>query len=293
MKGLLSMTAFGRGEAHAGPVTWTVEIHSVNHRFLDLKVRTPRDLMDIEERIKKELATVFSRGHIEVSVASRGETTELHVRPNLALAREYHQALVAIQKKLSLPGQPDLTMVAGREGVITSVDQTADVEAVWAAMRPALAKAMQQCQRMREKEGQALKKELLRLLKQIDRRVQDIAVALPGILAARQTALKERLDKLLQGVDIDPARLAQEAALLVDKVDITEEMTRTRSHIEQFHDYLNLDEPVGRRLDFLLQEFNREINTVASKINNSEVAHLSVELKNDIEKMREQVQNLE
>ncbi len=293
MKKLLSMTAFGRGESHVGPTTWTVEIRSVNHRFLDLKVRTPRDLMDIEERVKKEVSTVFSRGHIEVSVSSRGETSESHVRPNLDLAHEYCQALVAIQKKLGLPGQPDLAMVAAFQQVITNVDQEKDADAVWAAIQPALAKAMKQCQRMREKEGQALKKELLRLLKQIDRRVKDIAVALPTILAARQTALKDRLDKLLQGVDIDPSRLAQEGALLADKVDITEELTRTRSHINQFHNYLEMDEPVGRRLDFLLQEFNREINTVASKINNAKVAHLSVELKNDIEKMREQVQNLE
>lgn len=293
MKGLLSMTAFGRGEAHAGPVTWTVEIRTVNHRFLDLKVRTPRDLMDIEERVKKEVATVFSRGHIEVSVTTRGETSELHVRPNLDLAQEYRQALITIKKELGLSGQPDLAMVAAFQGIITSEVPVSDVEGVWAAMQPALAKAIKQCQRMRAQEGQALKKELLRLLKQISKRLEDIVSAMPAILTARQTALKERLDKLLQGVDIDPARLAQEAVILVDKVDITEELTRTRSHIEQFHDYLELDEPVGRRLDFLLQEFHREINTVSSKINNSEVAHLSVELKNDIEKMREQVQNLE
>jgi uncharacterized protein (TIGR00255 family) len=226
-------------------------------------------------------------------VSTRGETSELHVRPNLDLAREYCQALTAIKKDLGLPGQPELAMLAAFQGIISSVDTTSDFEGVWAAMQPALAKAMKQCQRMREKEGQALKKELLRLLKQIAKRVEDIATALPAILTARQTALKERLDKLLQGVDIDPARLAQEASILTDKVDITEELTRTRSHIDQFRDYLELDEPVGRRLDFLLQEFHREINTVSSKINNSEVAHLSVELKNDIEKMREQVQNLE
>ena len=288
-----SMTAFGRGEVQDGPIAWTVEIRTVNHRFCDIKVRMSRDLMEIEERIKKEVATQFSRGHIEIAVTSRGEMADLQVQPNLELASDYYNALSAIGKKLSISTPPDLATVATFRDVITSSTKETDVDTVWPHIGKALAKAMQQCLKMRVDEGQYLKNELTGLLKRITKRIDAVENELPAILELRKKSVTERLDKLLQEIDLDPIRLAQEAAILVDKADITEELTRLRSHIAQFNDYLNLDEPVGRRLDFLLQEFHREINTVSAKINNTAIAHQAVELKNDTEKMREQVQNVE
>ena len=293
MKRPTSMTAFGRGEAQADGRAWTVEIRSVNHRFLDTKIRLPRDLAEIEERIKKELATQFSRGHVEVAVSCTGEVADLQVRPNLELARQYLKALNDIKQELALPDNPNLTTIAGFRDVLTSSTAETDIDTLWTPIGKALNAAMKQCGKMRSAEGKALKKEMLRLLKGVAARIDAVEAGLPEIIRFRENSLKERLDKLLNGVDIDPIRLAQEAAIMVDKADITEELTRLRSHIIQFGNYLDLDEPVGRRLDFLLQEFHREINTISSKINNTAIAHQAVELKNDTEKMREQVQNLE
>jgi uncharacterized protein (TIGR00255 family) len=146
---------------------------------------------------------------------------------------------------------------------------------------------------MREREGSSLKEELLQRLENFANLVQQIEGMIPEVLAQRQQDLKKRVDKLLEGVDIDPLRLAQEAAIMADKADVTEEMVRLASHINQFRNFMDSEESVGRRLDFLLQEFLREVNTLASKISNSTIAHLGVEMKNEIEKLREQVQNIE
>ncbi len=294
MKRPFSMTFFGRGEAQAKSTLWTVEIRSVNHRFRDTKVRMPRrDLMEIEERIKKEISHHFSRGHIEVAVSCKGELKEIHVQPNLDLAKEYHSSLEAIANELSLAERPTLNEVITFRDIISEVSQDTDIEEAWKPISKGLNKALKQCNKMRAQEGKAMNKELIRLLSSLEKHVAKVEKAVPQVVAARQKSLSERLENLLKGIDLDPARLAQEAAIIADKVDVTEEVTRLKSHFEQFRGYLKLNEPVGRRLDFLLQEFHREINTLASKINNLTIAHQSVEMKNDTEKLREQVQNIE
>ncbi len=294
MKRPFSMTAFGRGETQVETTLWTVEVRSVNHRFRDTKVRMPRrDLMEIEERIKKEIASHFSRGHIEVVVSCKGEKNDIHVQPNLELAREYHNSLLAICDELSLVGKPTLAEVISARDIISEVTLETDIEETWPPIAKALKKALKQCDKMRLKEGKAMKKELTRLLASLEKHAAKVEKAIPEIVANRRSSLMVRLDSLLNGIDIDPARLAQEAAILSDKADVTEELARLKSHFVQFSDYLELDEPVGRRLDFLLQEFHREINTLSSKINNLTIAHQSVEMKNDTEKLREQVQNIE
>ncbi len=167
------------------------------------------------------------------------------------------------------------------------------MEKLWPDLKAAIIDALKECQKMRQSEGGILQKDLLERLATFQQKVDEIEQSLPMIIEKRGKALQERLDNLLSGIDIDPVRLAQEVAILVDKSDVTEEIVRLRSHLEQFHGFLNLDEPVGRRLDFLVQEFLREVNTIASKINHAETAHLIVGMKNDLEKIREQVQNLE
>lgn len=294
MKHPLSMTAFGRGDAGTKERQWTVEIRSVNHRFNDIKVKIARKYLPLEERIKKEVSRLFSRGHIEVMVGLSGPRAEgLTLSVNLPLAREYYGCLEQIRQELGLSSQPDLALVAGLKDVIIPEEQQEDLESVWSEIETALTLALKESMQMRIDEGQSLKTDLLQRLAAFGQTVAAIEQAVPEMLGKKEAALKERLANLLQGVDLDPIRLAQEVAIIIDKADITEELVRLKSHIQQFQSFMDLEEPVGRRLDFLSQEFLREINTMASKINDSAITHQTVELKNEIEKMREQVQNLE
>lgn len=295
MSNLLSMTAFGRGERTSGGRTWTVEIRSVNHRFCDVKIRLPRKLANLEELIKKEISAVYTRGHVEVTVNCDGnEEGNYQLRADLHLARQYYHCLQEINAELELNTPPDLTMLAANRELIVSESREESLEEVWTAgLAPALQEALTACRRMREAEGNHMRDDLRVRLACIAKAAQKIETMVPHMVAERESALKERLTVLLAGIDLDPQRLAQEVAIIADKSDITEELVRLRSHIGQFENFLGQSEAVGRRLDFLLQEFLREINTIASKIANAEIAHLGVELKNELEKMREQVQNLE
>lgn len=288
------MTSFGRGEHSMNGRSFIIEIRSVNHRYNDIIIKLPRTLAALEDRIKKEISSVYSRGRVEASICVSGnllETTTL--APNLQLAREYFQCLKDIRQDLCLPDPPDLAMLLGFKDIIVPKEREEDLEIVWAALKPALTAAIQEGLRMRIDEGTALKNDLIAMLTGLSKTVTEIESAVPVVLVKKKSLLKERLDNLLKEIDIDPVRLAQEVAILADRSDVSEEIVRLHSHINQFTVFLESNEPVGRRLDFLLQEFFREINTIASKISDASLAHLTVEMKNVVEKMREQVQNLE
>ncbi len=293
MKRPLSMTAFGRGEA-GSTRRWTVELRSVNHRFLDIKVKMPREYSVLEDKIKKEISAVFSRGHIEVmvSVADSG-AGQAKVRVNLDLAGQYLACLRELQNTFNLQDGPTLAMLAVLPDIITEEEHEDNLDSIWEEIHEAVGQALTACLTMRADEGHILKTDLLARLHSFASTVDAIAIAIPGLLTKREATLKERLAVLLQGVDLDPIRLAQEVAIMADRYDVTEELVRLKSHIQQFTAFMELDEPVGRRLDFLLQEFLREVNTLSSKINDTEVTHKTVDLKNEVEKIREQVQNLE
>jgi uncharacterized protein (TIGR00255 family) len=288
------MTGYGRGEV-TGAKSWTVEIRSVNHKFLDLSIKIPRKYLGLEERIKKEISTHYSRGHVDVYVNPGAEAGDnIRLAANLPLARNYHQCLEAIREDLSLPDGPTLAMmIQNYKEIIVAHEEEEDLDAVWPQVFEALGQALTRARSMREQEGEALKNELSQRLQEFAKTVETIARDVPAIVQRRTEKLKERVAVLLQGVDLDPLRLAQEVALMADKADVTEEVVRLRSHISQFSGFLAADEPVGRRLDFLLQEFLREINTLASKISDAPTAHLTVELKTEVEKLREQIQNIE
>jgi len=292
MKRPLSMTGYGRGET-TGAKSWTVEVRSVNHKFLDLSIKIPRKYLGLEERIKKEIGNYYSRGHVDVYVNPGTEAGDnIRLAANLPLARDYYQCLEAIHQDLSLEA-PTLAMIQNYKEIIVAHEEEEDLEAVWPQVSEALTQALTMAQGMREQEGEALKNELSQRLQEFAKTVEAIAQDVPAIVQRRTEKLKERLAVLLQGVDLDPLRLAQEVAMMADKGDVTEEVVRLRSHISQFSGFLAADEPVGRRLDFLLQEFLREINTLASKISDAPTAHLTVELKTEVEKLREQIQNIE
>jgi uncharacterized protein (TIGR00255 family) len=288
------MTAFGRGEATGAGRAWIVELRSVNHRYLDIKIKMPRKYAAFEERIKREIGVWYSRGHVDVLVTVGGEAAEsLKLTANLALAHEYHNCLTAIRKELHLPDTPTLEMLKDCRDVITAVEVSEDVDAAWPELAEALRLALNSTRRMREAEGEATKTELLTRLRDFEKAVGAIEAQTPSLVARRGEKLRERLSSLLAGVTLDPVRLAQEVAVMADKSDVTEEIVRLKSHIEQFRHFLAAPEPTGRRLDFLLQEFFREINTTASKISEVTISHQTVEMKNEVEKLREQVQNLE
>jgi uncharacterized protein (TIGR00255 family) len=290
------MTGFGRGDNEVANHTWSVEIKSVNHRFFDIKIKMPRQLFALEDKIKKEISQSFSRGHVDVIITSSGAMEAgSHLEVDHNLASQYKKCLVELSDHLDLACEPTalFKLISSYPQVIRTIDDEADADTLWQQLQPAIAQSCASSLAMRVQEGSNLKKDMLERLDIFAATVAAIKEKTPELLALRTSSLEEKLTKRLDGVDIDPARLAQEVVILADKADVTEEIVRLASHISQFRAFLDADEATGRRLDFLLQEFLREINTLASKISTSSVAHQTVELKNEMEKMREQVQNLE
>lgn len=289
-----SMTGFGRGEAEAGGRIWTVEIRCVNHRYLDLKIKLPKGYAGLEERVRKTVAATLTRGRVDVVLSVTGDFSDLlEMRANTSLARIYREALANLGKTLDLTDDTTLSQLASYPDVLIREQRAEDLDVVWLSMEHALKEALVTCDTMRTQEGEAMAGDLRQRLDNFSRVVEEIESAIPELLERREQNLKERLEKLLDNVQLDPQRLAQEIAILADKTDVTEEIVRLRSHINQFRSFLDADEATGRKIDFLLQEFLREVNTMASKINDASIAHLTVELKSELEKMREQVQNIE
>lgn len=289
-----SMTGFGRGEAEAGGRQWVAEIRCVNHRYLDLKIKMPRGYAGLEEQARKMVAETLQRGRVDVLLSVTGDFSDLQkIEVNSSLAATYHQALASLGKSLEITDDTSLSKLASYPGVLVLEQREEDLGMVWPAIREALQGALVNCDTMRSQEGEAMARDLHERLENFAAVVQKIGDSIPELLQRREQNLSERLQKLLDRVQLDPQRLAQEVAILADKTDVTEEFVRLKSHIDQFGAFLNADEATGRKIDFLLQEFLREVNTMASKINDAEIAHLTVDLKAELEKMREQVQNLE
>lgn len=289
-----SMTGFGRGEASDGGRTWVAEVRTVNHRFLDQRVILPRLFAALEEPVKKKVAAALDRGRVDITFSLQGvSTVEPQLVVNESVARQYHRCLRQLIADFALDAEVTLKDMLTLRDVVSLEEQRPDVDAEWQLIAGALDAALKDCDVMREKEGHALQQDLLGRLAKFEAIVGRIEARIPELQQQRQSDLRLRVGKLLEGLDLDPIRLAQETAIMADKSDVTEEITRLGSHIAQFRSFLASDEPVGRRLDFLLQEFLREVNTLSSKISNAGIAHLGVEMKNEIEKLREQVQNIE
>lgn len=289
-----SMTGFGRGEASESGRTWIAEMRTVNHRFLDQRVILPRPFTVFEEPVKKMVAAVLDRGRVDITFSMQGlSTVEPQLTVNESAARQYSRCLQQLVDEYGIKGPVTLRDMLTLRDVISLEELRPDMDAEWLLISAALDAALKDCDIMREKEGQALRLDLLGRLSKFEGIVRQIDANIPALQQQRHNDLRLRVSKLLDGLDLDPIRLAQETAIMADKSDVTEEITRIDSHIAQFRAFLTSEEPVGRRLDFLLQEFLREVNTLSSKIANAGIAHLSVEMKNEIEKLREQVQNIE
>jgi len=290
-----SMTAYARAESRSEQYEAAAEIRSYNSKNLDIALHMARPYLPLEERIKAAVGAHIHRGRVELRIDIKVlKDDEQSFDVDWARARAYRGALQELQDTLHLPGDVTLDVLIGAGGIIKPAEADRDLDPVWAVVGECLEDALASLNRMRQREGEALAADFGQRLEIIENHLRTIEKASEGMLAVYQAKLRERIDVLTQGqVEIDPGRLAQEAAFLADRSDISEEIVRAASHLEQFRRILEGDAPAGRKLNFLLQEFNREFNTMGAKTTRTEVAHRVVELKCELEKIREQVQNVE
>ena len=290
-----SMTGFGRGAVTDDRFSISVELKTVNNRFLDISLRLPGELQSLETVIKKLISGRLSRGRVEVNLQyDRSQPAEFELnRPMIA---GFLDAMKQMQDEFSLAGEPDLNVIARLPNVVQTKKEEPSAEFL-KAVEAAFAAALDDLEQMRANEGELLREELLSLINQIEARVPDIESQSATVAEEYRKRLTKRVNEMLAKTDsqmeLDPSRLAQEVAYLADRAEISEEIARLITHIEHFRGILSEDKDVGKRLDFLTQELNREANTIASKTNNMTVKENALAIKSEIEKIREQVQNVE
>lgn len=291
------MTGFGRAARESGGVAFEVEARSVNHRHLDLRIRLPRLLVDRENAFKQRVQSKLARGKVEivVNLASNAATAKLVI--DEAIAGQYVEAARALSSRHALAGGLDVAALLALPGVTRVVEAEIDTEALAASVEEALDEAVRGMLAMRAAEGEALRVELEGRLATVLRLSEAFQARSGEVVQAARQRLQKRAEQIRRDVGLsDDARLHQEIVIAADRLDITEELVRLRSHIAQFEDTMRaagLENPVGRRLDFLLQELGREANTVGSKASDAALAQDVVALKTELERIREQVQNIE
>ena len=291
-----SMTGYGRAEAAGARTILSVECKSVNHRTLDVSLKLPRVLNAFESDARRLIQSAVQRGRVDVSVSvTAAEGAVLNpLSVNLAQAQEYTEAARTLAEALDLADGPSLGWVMAQSGVLTREEQAplAPDEA-WPLLERALSAALAELLQRRETEGGALGQELAGLGAVLAGHVNTVARRAPAAVERRAARLRERMQALLAGAEIDQARLATEVAVWADKTDVTEELARLRAHLAQLTALLAGDGPLGRTLDFLIQEINREVNTIGSKADDLEISQAVIAAKSTLEKMREQAANLE
>lgn len=290
-----SMTGFGRGTSANDHFSINVELKTVNNRFLDVNLRLPAELQGIESTIKKLIGARMARGRVEVNLQyDRNDQATMEV--NLPLITGFLAAMKDIQKEFGLSGEPDINVIARLPGVVQTKKEEPSAEFL-AAVETAFNGAIGDLDVMRSKEGSHLAKELESRLLEIESRIPKIESNAAAVAEEYQARLTKRINEVLSKaeaqVEIDRGRLSQEVAYLVDRSDISEEIARLKTHIQHFRDIMHEDRDVGKRLDFLTQELNREANTIASKTNQMVVKENALAIKSEIEKIREQIQNVE
>ena len=287
-----SMTGFGRGTASDPRRETVVEVHSVNNRFLDIVLRGSREAMQLEPQIRDLVRRYLERGRVTVTISIEG-TEEGEPALDIERARAYLRILNSLSKRLDLPGEPDLAMLAGFRDVISSNVVEESGEDLWQSVEPALGEALEALMVMKKREGGALSDDLERRIGAVEESLDEIEKLAPDRSSEYAEKLKGRVEELLDGAAIDENRLYNEIALYADRIDISEECTRLHSHLNQARQIMAGSNPAGRQVNFLLQEMHREVNTIGSKANDQGISHLVVAMKEELEKMREQVQNVE
>lgn len=292
---LNSMTAFAGADINQNDLSVTVEIRSYNSKHLDISLRMTAAWLAFEDRVKKMISERISRGRVEINlqVADRSENA-LAFDIDDAKADALCKALTRLKDSFGLAGEVSLDMIAATPGIIKPAETVRDMEADWPVLSACLDRALEDLTAMRRKEGAYMEKDLGERLDFIESALGEIDASAGDLPLMYRQRLAERIAALTEGqVSLDEARIAQEAAILADRGDISEEIVRAGSHIRQFRDIMASDAPAGRKLNFLLQEFNREFNTMGAKAGSAGVSHKIVSVKSELEKMREQVQNVE
>ncbi len=292
---LTSMTGFGRAECQDGDYFYKAEIRSVNNRFIEIYTRLPKSFLDLELPLKKLVKSHCARGSINITITlsnADGNSGDWEIKPNLPLAAQYVEALKEIQTSSGLAGKLDINSVIGLRDIIKVEPAT-----IGAAKENLLLKiaesAVASLRKMQEEEGKHLQKDLSERVEIIAKHAEQIKKRQPEIIREYNARLKEKIKLLADGVQVDESRLAQETAILADRCDITEEITRLVSHLQQFKKLFKSTEPTGRKLEFITQEINREVNTMGSKSSDIQVTNTVIEIKSTLEKIREQLQNIE
>ena len=290
-----SMTGYGKAETSIDGQRYVVEIRSLNHRYLEISLKIPGSLSALEAEIKRRIAERFSRGRIEaaIRVDTNGNAEEGRLDLNLPLLRNYHRLLLRLQEEFGLRDEIGLGHLTGFKDIFVPVETQADTELLSRRIGIVLDEAILQLVAMRFKEGEMLLLDLKGRIRLIQDCLGVISERAPRCVQEYQRRLTERVKELTGGVSIDEGRLAQEVAIMADKSDITEEVVRLRSHISQFDEMLENGEGIGRKVDFLIQEMNREINTIGSKTGDLEISRHVIDVKSELSKLREQEQNIE
>lgn len=289
-----SMTGYGKGEASNTTRKIIVELKSVNNRFLEINSRFPKALSFVEDTVKKQVQETIKRGSVDVvySYELTGETDK-KVKLDLALAGEYLSAGKTLAQEYSVANDLTASVIMRMPDVLSLASAEADREEMKTLFAQATKNAVADLDKMRVIEGEGVKADFKKLVGNIETALGEVKKRAPQIVKDYHEKITRRVNELLGGVDIDPSRIAMEVAVFADKCDVNEEISRLGSHIEQFYTVLEADEPQGRKLDFLSQEMNREINTMGSKANDLELTELVLTMKNELEKIKEQIRNVE
>ena len=290
---LVSMTGFGQGEASNRSSRISVEIRSVNHRYLDLSIKMPKSLAHREHEVKDLIKDKIRRGRISITVSAETQQPEYDVSINMPLMEQYVDQLRRFAKQHSLAPDLDINTLAALPEVFHLQEHTRDDEELWTLVKRSLKQAVATCTKMRQAEGKALEADIRTRLKAIGRLVTRVERRAPKVVAHHRANLKERIGKVIPGSLVDNERWMTEVAILADRLDFTEEIIRLKSHISQIEACLNKGGEVSKKLTYLLQEVHREATTITSKASDAEVTGHMISLREDAEKLREQVQNLE
>jgi uncharacterized protein (TIGR00255 family) len=290
-----SMTAFAAVENTVDELTVTTEIRAYNSRQLDIFLRIPPAYQPLEDKIKALIADRVTRGRVEIRLQiDDGSEAASELEVDFSRAKALVSAFTELKSQFGFKNDITLDMLISAGGLIKTVEKVQKEDIVWPVVKNCIQLALDDCEAMRQKEGDFIAEDFGRRLSFINGCLDQIDQKCQGLLAHYQERLKERIAQLTQNiVELDPARIAQEAAFLADRSDISEEIVRAKSHMNQFKQMMNAVEPAGRKLNFLLQELNREFNTMGAKIGNVDAAHLIIAVKSELEKLREQIQNVE
>ncbi len=288
------MTGYGRGEADVRGTKFSVELNSVNRKQSDIVINVPRDLAELEPRIRQAINENISRGRTTAIVNFHaGANGARPLALDTELARSYHEAMRALQKELSAPGEITISTILQAPGVMRAPEQVLSAEEAWPAVDQALRAALSALIKMREREGKHLAKDLIHRLKAIRKTLKEVRALHPDVVKKYRAALLDRIQKAGLPIATDDERLLKEVSFFADRSDVSEELTRLESHIAQFAHHLRRTEPIGRTLEFITQEMARELNTLGAKANDAGISQRVVACKAELEKIREQIQNLE